>query len=215
MPPIIAIVEKEQDRYNLDFATFNVSIQMAQISTNEFKGGVKVEMEGQPYTIVSNEFVKPGKGQAFNRVKLKHLMTGRVIERTFKSGDKLEIADVAEAMMRMLYKESDGVVFMDDNSFEQVKIMNAQIADNEKWLKEDLVYDIIFYKGEPISVEPPTFLDLIITETSPGVRGDTASGRVLKPAIVETGAKIQVPIFVEQGEKVRIDTRTGDYVSRI
>lgn len=188
---------------------------MAQISTNEFKGGVKVEMEGQPYTIVSNEFVKPGKGQAFNRVKLKHLMTGRVIERTFKSGDKLEIADVAEAMMRMLYKESDGVVFMDDNSFEQVKIMNAQIADNEKWLKEDLVYDIIFYKGEPISVEPPTFLDLIITETSPGVRGDTASGRVLKPAIVETGAKIQVPIFVEQGEKVRIDTRTGDYVSRI
>lgn len=188
---------------------------MAQISTNEFKGGVKVEMEGQPYTIVSNEFVKPGKGQAFNRVKLKHLMTGRVIERTFKSGDKLDVADVAEAMMRMLYRESDGVIFMDDNNFEQVKIMNAQIADNEKWLKEDLVYDIIFYNGEPISVEPPTFLDLIITETSPGVRGDTASGRVLKPAILETGAKIQVPIFVEQGEKVRIDTRTGEYVSRI
>ncbi len=188
---------------------------MAQISTNEFKSGIKVEMEGQPYTIVSNEFVKPGKGQAFNRVKLKHLMTGRVIERTFKSGDKLDVADVAESNMRMLYRETDGVVFMDDNSFEQVKIMTTAIGENDQWLKEDLLYEIVFYKGEPITVEPPTFLDLVITETSPGVRGDTASGRVLKPAIVETGAKIQVPIFVEQGEKVRIDTRTGDYVSRV
>ncbi|MBS0634428.1 MAG: elongation factor P [Verrucomicrobia bacterium] len=188
---------------------------MAQISTNEFKAGIKVEMEGQPYTIVSNEFVKPGKGQAFNRVKLKHLMTDRVLERTFKSGDKLDVADVEEKNMRMLYKENDGVVFMDDNSFEQIKIMNPQIGENGQWLKEDLVYEIIFYKGEPITVEPPTFLDLDITETSPGVRGDTASGRVLKPAIVETGAKIQVPIFVEQGEKVRIDTRTGEYVSRV
>jgi elongation factor P len=188
---------------------------MAQISTNEFKSGVKVEMEGQPYTIVSNEFVKPGKGQAFNRVKLKHLITGRVIERTFKSGDKLDVADVSETNMRMLYRETDGVVFMDDNSFEQVKIQNAQIGDNDQWLKEDLLYEVIFYRGEPITVEPPTFLDLIITETSPGVRGDTASGRVLKPAVVETGAKIQVPIFVEQGEKVRVDTRTGEYVSRI
>ncbi len=188
---------------------------MAQISTNEFKSGIKVEMEGQPYTIVSNEFVKPGKGQAFNRVKLKHLMTGRVIERTFKSGDKLDVADVAESNMRMLYRETDGVVFMDDNSFEQVKIMTGAIGENDQWLKEDLLYEIVFYKGEPITVEPPTFLDLIITDTSPGVRGDTASGRVLKPAVVETGAKIQVPIFVEQGEKVRIDTRTGEYVSRV
>jgi len=188
---------------------------MAQISTNEFKSGIKVEMEGQPYTIVSNEMVKPGKGQAFNRVKLKHLMTDRVLERTFKSGDKLEVADVTDTIMRMLYRETDGVVFMDDNSFEQVKIMTGAIGDNDKWLKEDLLYDIVFYKGEPITVEPPTFLDLIITETSPGVRGDTASGRVLKPAIVETGAKIQVPIFVEQGEKVKIDTRTGEYVSRV
>lgn len=188
---------------------------MAQVSTNEFKGGLKVEMDGQPYTIISNEFVKPGKGQAFNRVKLKHLMTGRVIERTFKSGDKLDLADVAEANMRMLYKEADGVVFMDDNTFEQVKIMSAQIGDTNQWLKEDLLYEVIFYKGEPITVEPPTFLDLIITETSPGVRGDTASGRVLKPALLETGAKTQVPIFVEQGEKVRVDTRTGDYVSRV
>ena len=188
---------------------------MAQISTNEFRAGVKVEMEGQPYVITSNEFVKPGKGQAFNRVKLKHLMSGRVLERTFKSGEKLEVADVEESKMRMLYKEADGAVFMDDNSFEQVKILNQQIADNDQWLKEDLLYDIVFYKGEPITVEPPTFLDLVITETAPGVRGDTASGRVLKPATVETGAKVQVPIFVEQGEKIRVDTRTGEYVSRV
>lgn len=192
-----------------------VRFHMAQISTNEFKAGIKVEVDGQPYTIITNEFVKPGKGQAFNRVKLKHLMSGRALERTFKSGDKVDIADVEEANMRMLYKESDGVVFMDDNSFEQLKIMNSNIGDNDRWLKEDLLYEIIFYKGEPITVEPPTFLDLEITETSPGVRGDTASGRVMKPAVVETGAKIQVPIFVDQGEKIRIDTRTGEYVSRI
>jgi elongation factor P len=188
---------------------------MAQVSTSELKGGMKVEVEGQPYTIVSNEFVKPGKGQAFNRVKLKHLMTGRVVERTFKSGEKLDLADVAEANMRMLYKESDGVIFMDDANFEQVKILTAQLTDTEKWLKEDLLYEVIFYKGNPITVEPPTFMELVITECSPGVRGDTASGRVLKPAIVETGAKIQVPIFVEQGEKIRVDTRTGEYVSRV
>ena len=188
---------------------------MAQISTNEFKAGLKVEVDGQPFNITSIEFVKPGKGQAFNRVKLKHLVTGRTLERTFKSGEKIDIADVEESSLRMLYKESDGVVFMDDDSFEQLKILSKNIGDNEQWLKDDLLYKIIFYKGEPITVEPPTFLDLEITETSPGVRGDTASGRVMKPAVVETGAKIQVPLFVDQGEKIRIDTRTGEYVSRV
>ncbi|MBS4166945.1 Elongation factor P 2 [Neochlamydia sp. AcF65] len=188
---------------------------MAQISTNEFKAGIKVEVDGQPYTIVSNEFVKPGKGQAFNRVKLKHLTTGRTIEQTFKSGDKAEVADVVEAEMRMLYKEADGVVFMDDKTFDQVKIPFASIGDNAQWLMEDHLYFIVFYKGQPVTLEPPTFIDMIITETSPGARGNTASGRVLKPAVVESGAKIQVPIFVEQGEKVKVDTRTGEYVSRV
>jgi elongation factor P len=189
---------------------------MAQVSTNEFRAGMKVEMEGQPYIIVNNEFVKPGKGQAFNRVKLKHLMTGRVIEKTFKSGEKLDVADVEEKDMRMLYKEADGgVVFMDDQSFEQVTISKEHVGDIEQWLKEDLVYGVIFYNGSPITIEPPTFLDLVIVDTSPGVRGDTASGRVMKPAVLETGAKIQVPIFVDQNEKIRVDTRTGDYVSRV
>jgi elongation factor P len=188
---------------------------MAQISTNEFKAGVKVEVEGQPYTIVSNEFVKPGKGQAFNRVRLKHLTSGRTVERTFKSGDKVDVADVVEAKMRMLYKEAEGAVFMDDKSFEQITVNFENIGDNQQWLMEDQVYDIVFYKGAPVTVEPPTFMDMVITETSPGVRGDTASGRVLKPAVVESGAKIQVPIFVDQGEKIKVDTRTGEYVSRV
>lgn len=188
---------------------------MAQISTNEFKAGVKVECEGQPYNIVSNEFVKPGKGQSFNRVRLKHLISGRVIERTFKSGDKLDLADVVETEMRMLYKEADGVIFMDETTFEQTKIPLESIGDTAQWLMDDMMYDILIYKGVPVTVEPPTFMEMRITETSPGVRGDTASGRVLKPAIVESGAKIQVPIFVEQGEKIKVDTRTGEYVSRV
>lgn len=188
---------------------------MAQISTNEFRGGVKIEVDGQPYTIVSNEFVKPGKGQSFNRVRLKHLITGRTIERTFKSGDKADVADVIESRMRMLYKEADGVVFMEDNTFEQIKIPLDNIGDASQWLLEDHLYEIIIYRGNPVTVEPPTFMEMAITDTSPGVRGDTASGRVLKPAIVESGAKVQVPIFVEQGEKIKIDTRTGEYVSRV
>jgi len=188
---------------------------MAQISTNEIRAGVKLEVEGQPYVVVNNEFVKPGKGQAFNRIKLKNLVTGRVIERVFKSGERLDLADIVEAMMRMLYREADGVVFMDDVTFEQVKIHNEHLADVNRWLKEDLVYDVIFYKSSPIAVEPPTFIELVITESAPGSRGDTASGRVLKPAVLETGAKVQVPIFVEEGEKIKVDTRTGEYVSRV
>lgn len=187
---------------------------MAQISTNEFRSGVKVEVEGEPYTIMANEFVKPGKGQPFNRVKLKHLKTGRVIERTFKSGEKLDVADVQESKMRMLYKESDAVVFMDDQTFDQVSIPLSILQDKEQWLMEEVSYDIIFYKGEPIEVIPPTFMEMTITETATGLRGDT-SGRVLKPAITESGAKVQVPIFISEGEKIKIDTRTGEYVSRV
>lgn len=186
-----------------------------QVSTNEIRGGFKVEVESQPYTVISNEFVKPGKGQAFNRIKMKHLLTGRVIEKTFKSGDKLDVADVSEAEMRLLYKESDGVVFMDEKSYEQIKIPFENIGDTAQWLLDDHLYDVIFYNGAPVNVEPPTFMEMIITETSPGVRGDTASGRVMKPAILESGVKVQVPIFIEQGEKIKVDTRTGEYVSRV
>jgi len=188
---------------------------MAQISTNEFRGGVKIEVEGQPYTIVTNEFVKPGKGQSFNRVRIKHLITGRTIEKTFKSGDKVDVADVMESNMRLLYTEGENAVFMDDVSFEQISIPLSAIGDTSQWLIEDLVYGIVFYKGQPVTVEPPTFMEMKIVETAPGDRGNTASGRVLKPAITQSGAKIQVPIFVNEGEIIKIDTRTGEYVSRV
>lgn len=176
---------------------------------------MKVEVDKEPYLIVNNEFVKPGKGQAFNRIKMKNMINGRVVERTYKSGDKIDLADIEEAHMRFLYKEADGSVFMDEKTFDQTTISNELLGNNQQWLMEEVVYQIIFYKGSVIEVIPPTFMEMSITETSPGVRGDTASGRVLKPATTETGAKIQVPIFVEEGEKVKVDTRTCEYVSRV
>ncbi len=187
---------------------------MAQVSTNDFKPGMKVEVEGEPYLLVTNEFVKPGKGQPFNRVKLKHLKTGRVVEKTFRSGEKLDIADVEEETMRLLYREGEDFVFMDEKTFEQHTIPGSVIGDKEIWCKEDTEYELIYYKGEVIDFIPPTFMEMTITETAPGLRGDT-SGRVLKAAITDTGAKIQVPIFIDQGEKIKVDTRTGEYVSRL
>lgn len=187
---------------------------MPQISTNDFKAGLKIEIDGQPYTIVTNQFVKPGKGQAFNRIRIKHLMTGRVIEKNMKSGETVEEADVQEQRMRLLYVDHEGATFMDDQSFEQIVLPTAKIDSIKQWLLDDVVYDLIFYKGEPVLVEPPTFMELTIVETTPGARGDT-SGRVLKPATTNTGAQVQVPIFIDQGEVIKVDTRTGEYVSRV
>lgn len=188
---------------------------MAQLSTNEFRAGIKLEIEGQPYIIVTNEFVKPGKGQAFNRVRLKHLLTGRVVDRTYKSGETAEVADVEEVQMRLLYREGTEAVFMDDQSFEQVTLSEEKLTEVSQWLKEEELYTIVVYKGVPVAVTPPTFMELEIVESAPGVRGDTASGRVLKPALLSTGAKVQVPIFIEQGEVIKVDTRTSEYVSRV
>ena len=187
---------------------------MASVSTNEIKIGMKVEVDREPYEIVGNEFVKPGKGQAFNRIKMRNMVSGRVVEKTYKSGEKFDLADVEEAQMRFLYKESDGAVFMDEKTFDQISIGNDLLSNNIQWLMEEVIYRIVFYKGSPIEVAPPTFLEMKIIDTAPGVRGDTASGRVMKPAVTETGANVQVPIFIEAGEKVRVDTRTGEYVSR-
>lgn len=188
---------------------------MVQIDINDLRGGMKVEVDGQPYTVVSVQFVKPGKGQAFTRVKLKHLHTARVIERTFKSGEKIEEADVKEAQMRLLYTDNSGATFMDDATYEQILINEDKLEDVKQWLREDVIYSLVFYKGEATAVEPPTFMELQITESAPGVKGDTASGRVLKPAKTDTGAVVQVPIFIEQGEWIKVDTRTGEYVSRV
>lgn len=188
---------------------------MAQISTNEFRAGLKIEVDKQPYVIVTNQFVKPGKGQAFNRVRLKNLLTGKTFERTFKSGESFEEADVLEAQMRLLYVDQSGATFMDDTTFEQMTVPLEKLEGMEAWLVEDELYQLVFYKGSPVTVEPPTFMEMEIVETAPGVRGDTASGRVMKPAKTHTGAEIQVPIFIEMGERVKVDTRTGEYVSRI
>jgi elongation factor P len=188
---------------------------MSSISTGDLRVGMKVEVEKDPYLIISNEFVKPGKGNAFNRIKMKNMINGRVVEKTYKSGEKLDLADIEESDMRFLYKEADGAVFMDEKTFDQLTVSNDLIGDNKQWLMEEIIYKVIFYKGSPIELLPPTFLEMKIIETAPGVRGDTASGRVLKPATTETGAKIQVPIFVEEGERVKVDTRTCEYVSRV
>jgi elongation factor P len=187
---------------------------MSQITTNDLRPGMKVEVDKLPFLVVNIDFVKPGKGQSFNRIKLKNFLTGRVIEKTFKSGEKLELADVVETQMRLLYTENDGAIFMDDNTFEQVTANFSVIGDNVHWLKEDILYDIIFYKGEIIEIIPPTFMELKVVETTPGARGDTASGKVLKPAKLETNASIQIPIFINEEEIVKVDTRSGEYVSR-
>ena len=186
---------------------------MATVTTNDLRTGMKVEVDKEPFLILGNEFVKPGKGQAFNRVKMKNMVNGRVVEKTYKSGEKLDLADIEENDMRFVYKEPDGAVFMDEKTFDQVTIPNDIIGNNQPWLMEETVFQVIFYKGVVIELTPPTFMEMFVTETSPGVRGDT-SGRVLKAAVTETGAKIQIPIFVEEGEKIKVDTRTSEYVSR-
>ena len=187
---------------------------MATYSTNEFKSGLKVLMDNDPCSIIENEFVKPGKGQAFNRVKLRNLKTGRVVERTFKSGETLEGADVLEVSLQYLYHDGEHWHFMNESSFEQYVAGEEAVADAKNWLKEQDTCVITLWNGQPLLVTPPNFVNLLITETDPGVRGDTASGAT-KPATVETGATIKVPLFVNEGELVKIDTRTGEYVSRV
>lgn len=188
---------------------------MAQVSTNDLKIGMKVEVDREPWLVIINEFVKPGKGQAFNRIKMKNMISGRLVERTYKSGDKLDLADIEESEVRFLYKDADSAIFMDEKTFDQLVVSKEMIGANDQWLKEEVLYHVVFYKGSPIEILPPTFMEMTIAETAPGVRGDTASGRVLKPAVTDTGAKIQVPIFVEEGERVKVDTRTCEYVSRV
>ncbi len=187
---------------------------MANYSTSEFRSGLKVLLDGEPCSIVENEFVKPGKGQAFNRVKLKNLKTGRVWERTFKSGETLEGADVMELDMEYSYTDGEFWHFMKvDGSYEQYAADDKSIAEAKDWLKEQEVYVITLFNGAIISVTPPNFIELEIVETDPGVKGDTAQGGS-KPARLTTGATVRVPLFIDQGEVIRIDTRTGDYVSR-
>ncbi|WP_213358323.1 elongation factor P [Chlamydiifrater phoenicopteri] len=188
---------------------------MVRVSTSDFRVGLRIEIDGQPYLILQNDFVKPGKGQAFNRIKVKNFLNGRVIEKTFKSGETVETADVREQQMRLLYTDQEGATFMDDESYDQETVFWEKLESIRQWLLEDSIYTLVRYNDEIIAVEPPIFMELTIVEAAPGVRGDTASGRVLKPAVTNTGAKVMVPIFIEEGELIKVDTRTGSYESRV
>ena len=186
---------------------------MATFSTNEFKSGLKVMLENDPCAIVENEYVKPGKGQAFNRVKLRNLKTGRVIERTFKSGDTLEGADVLDIEVQYLYTDGEMWYFMDQENYEQYAADEKATGYAAQWLKGEEICTATLWNGVPITITPPNFVTLQITDTEPGVRGDTATGGN-KPATLETGAVVKVPLFINSGELIKIDTRTGEYVSR-
>jgi elongation factor P len=186
---------------------------MATYSTNDFKAGLKVMIDNSPGAVVENEFVKPGKGQAFNRVKIRNLKTGRIIERTFKSGDTLEAADVVDVEMQFLYNDGEFFHFMNPATFEQFGADKAAVGDTAKWLKEQDLCTITLWNGVPLSVEPPHTVTLKIVETDPGVRGDTSGGGG-KPATLETGAVVRVPLFIQNGELIKCNTRTGEYISR-
>ena len=187
---------------------------MASYSTNEFRSGLKVLLEGDPCSILENEFVKPGKGQAFNRVRFRNLKTGRVWERTFKSGESIEAADVMELDMEYLYSDGEFWHFMrTDGSFEQCAASEAAIADSKDWMKEQEIYQVTLWNDDPINVSPPNFIELAVTETDPGLKGDTAQGGT-KPATLASGATVKVPLFINIGDVLRIDTRIGEYVSR-
>jgi elongation factor P len=188
---------------------------MATFSTNEFKSGLKVLLEGDPCTILENEFVKPGKGQAFNRVRLRNLLNGRVWERTFKSGESLEGADVIEQDMSYLYTDGEFWHFMKtDGSFEQYAADKAAMADAIDWLKEEESYIVTLWNGNPINISPPNFVELEVVATDPGLKGDTAQGGS-KPATLSSGAVVKVPLFVNIGDVLRVDTRTGEYQNRV
>jgi elongation factor P len=186
---------------------------MASYTTNEFKSGLRILIDGDPFAIVENEMVKPGKGQAFNRVRIRNLKTGRTIERTFKSGDSVEAADVVDVDMQYLYTDGDFYHFMIPENSEQYAATKAVVGDNAQWLKDGTVCIITLWNNVPIVVTPPPHLELKVIETDPGLRGDTATGGQ-KSAKLETGAVVRVPLFINEGELVKVDTRTSAYISR-
>src|SRR5262245_30537411 len=182
--------------------------------TSDIRKGLKVLMDGNPYTIVEFQFVKPGKGAAFTRTKFKNLLTGAVVERNIRSGEKLEPANVEERSMQFLYKEGEDLVFMDESNYEQVSVRADLVGENADIMKDNLPCQVLLFNDRPVDVTLPTFVFLEVTASEPGVRGDT-SGNVQKPATVETGAEIAVPLFIKVGDMIKIDTRTHEYVERV
>ncbi|MFQ3206092.1 MAG: elongation factor P [Glaciecola sp.] len=186
---------------------------MAHFSTNEFKAGLKIMLDGEPCNILENEYVKPGKGQAFSRVRLRKLISNKVLEKTFRSGDSVEGADVMDTELSYLYTDGEFWHFMNNETFEQIAADEKALGDSIKWLVENDTCTITLWNGTPIVVTPPNFVELEITETDPGLKGDTA-GTGGKPATLVTGAVVRVPLFVQKGEIIKVDTRSGEYASR-
>ena len=186
---------------------------MATYSTNQFKNGLKIILDGDPCSITENNVVKPGKGQAFNKVKAKNLRTGRVLERTFKSTESVEAADVDELNVEYLYSDGEYLHFMDPTSFEQYAADAVAVAGATKWLKGQEVCVMTLWDGSPLVITPPNFVELAVAQTDPGLKGDTAQGAT-KPATLETGTEVKVPLFINEGDILKIDTRNGEYVSR-
>jgi elongation factor P len=186
---------------------------MASYTTNEIRGGMKLLIDNDPYVVIDNEYVKPGKGQAFNRIRVRNLKTGRTVEKSYRSGESIEAADVMDVEMQYLYQDGDFWNFMVPENFEQHTAGKSAVGDNAQWLKDGVVCIVTLWNGVPLVVTPPAHIDLKVVETDPGVRGDTATGGQ-KPAKLETGAVVRVPLFINEGEVLRIDTRTGEYISR-
>ena len=186
---------------------------MASYSTNDLKPGVKVLFDGDPYSIMENEYVKPGKGQAFNRLRVRNLKTGRVIEKTLRSAETVDAADIAEMEMQYLYTDGEFWHFMDPTNYEQLTADKLKVGDAAQWLKEQDTVKILLWNGVPLQVTPPNTIVVKVTETDPGVRGNTVQGGT-KPAKVETGAVVKVPLFISEGEMIKVDTRTGEYLNR-
>jgi len=182
-------------------------------STAEFRKGLKIELSGEPFVIVDFQHVKPGKGGAFVRTKLKSLVRGNVLDKTFRSGEKVDVPDLEQRHVSFLYKDGSNYYFMDNNTYEQISMVEAQIGEAIWYLKENTEVDVLFHNKIPIDVELPLFLELKVVETDPGVKGNTASGGS-KPAGLETGATIQVPLFINEGDMVRVNTKTGEYIER-
>ncbi|MEW6188674.1 MAG: elongation factor P [Actinomycetota bacterium] len=184
------------------------------ITTNQFRTGMTIEVDGVLYTILDFQHVKPGKGQAFVRTRLRNIKTGAIIDKTFRAGEKVELARLDHRPMQYLYSDHDNYTFMDTESYEQLSLLSEQLGEARKYLKEEMTLEILMYEGKPIGVELPIFVELKVISTPPGVKGDTATGGT-KPATLETGAVIQVPLFIEEGDIVKIDTRSGEYITRL
>jgi len=184
------------------------------ISVNDFRTGLTIELDGQPYQVVEFQHVKPGKGAAFVRAKLKNLQTGGTVEKTFRAGEKVPKAHLDRRGMQYLYNDGDGYVFMDNENYEQITITKEQIGDGIKWLLENMEIQVLLFQNRIIGIELPNFVELQVVDTEPGIKGDTATGAA-KNATLETGAVIQVPLFVNAGDRVRVDTRTSQYIERV